>query len=418
MLLFVAAVFVVFHFALPGEPSRLETTGFLWVAILFTALLALGRAFVPEREQRTMDGLVLAPCDRSAIWLAKSLATLAFLAAAEIVALPLYALFFHHVERRDGARGRARRHRDLRRRDVRRRDGGRDPRPRSPHAASLSAARDPDRRRALSARASPTHPAGISPSSRSTTRCSRSSAGRRSSLSCRSERACCDNRLGALSSPHSARRARGRVARARHDGARLRLLRRAERREPGLLAADLLLPRLDRDDGVRVLHRRRLEGAAASVEARSARRPRELRLRPPGHHLRRDGAPHRLDLGEDLVGPLVGVERGRARPVPHPLPLLLRVLHAPLLARPGAAARESERGVRALRRRPDPGELRGDPACEGVPPPACLCAERTASSAAGSSRRTSSRRWRCSSSRTRSTVSRSRGSGSTCGCGS
>ena len=97
MLLFVAAVFVIFHFALPGTPSRLETTGFLWVAILFTALLGLGRAFVPEREQRTMDGLVLAPCDRSAIWLAKSLATLAFLVAAEVVALPLYALFFHHV---------------------------------------------------------------------------------------------------------------------------------------------------------------------------------------------------------------------------------------------------------------------------------------------------------------------------------
>jgi heme exporter protein B len=94
MLLFVAAVFVVFHFALPGTPSRLETTGLLWVAILFTALLGLGRAFVPEREQGTLDGLVLAPCDRSAIWLAKSLATLAFLVAAEVVALPVYALFF------------------------------------------------------------------------------------------------------------------------------------------------------------------------------------------------------------------------------------------------------------------------------------------------------------------------------------
>jgi heme exporter protein B len=98
MVLFVAAVFVVFHFALPAkEPSRLATTGLLWVAILFTALLGLGRAFVPEREQRTFDGLVLAPCDRSAIWLAKSLATLAFLLAAEVVALPLYALFFRSV---------------------------------------------------------------------------------------------------------------------------------------------------------------------------------------------------------------------------------------------------------------------------------------------------------------------------------
>jgi len=94
MLLFVVATFVVFHFALPAHPSRLAASGLLWVAILFTALLGLGRAFVPEREQRVLDGLVLAPCDRSAIWLAKSLATLAFLAAAEVVALPVYALFF------------------------------------------------------------------------------------------------------------------------------------------------------------------------------------------------------------------------------------------------------------------------------------------------------------------------------------
>jgi heme exporter protein B len=95
MLLFVAAVFVVFHFSLPAGSSDVAASGLLWVAIVFTALLALGRAFVPEREQRTLDALVLAPCDRSAIWLAKSVATLAFLAAAEVVALPLFALFFH-----------------------------------------------------------------------------------------------------------------------------------------------------------------------------------------------------------------------------------------------------------------------------------------------------------------------------------
>jgi heme exporter protein B len=95
MLLFVVATFVVFHFALPGSPSRLASSGLLWVAILFTALLGLGRAFVPEREQHVLDGLVLTPCDRSAIWLGKALATLAFLVAAEVVALPVFALFFH-----------------------------------------------------------------------------------------------------------------------------------------------------------------------------------------------------------------------------------------------------------------------------------------------------------------------------------
>jgi heme exporter protein B len=98
MLLFVVAIFVVFHFSLPAGSSDLAASGLLWVAIVFTALLGLGRAFVPEREQRMFDGLVLAPCDRSAIWLAKSLATFAFLALAELVALPLFALFFHGID--------------------------------------------------------------------------------------------------------------------------------------------------------------------------------------------------------------------------------------------------------------------------------------------------------------------------------
>jgi len=98
MLLFVVAVFVVFHFSLPASSSDLAANGLLWVAIVFTALLGLGRAFVPEREQRVFDGLVLAPSDRSAIWLAKSVATFVFLALAEVLALPVFALFFHGVD--------------------------------------------------------------------------------------------------------------------------------------------------------------------------------------------------------------------------------------------------------------------------------------------------------------------------------
>ena len=98
MLIFVIATLVVFHFALPSGSSDLASNGLLWVAILFTALLGLGRAFVPEREQRVLDALVLTPADRSAIWLAKSLATLAFLVLAELVALPVFALFFHGLD--------------------------------------------------------------------------------------------------------------------------------------------------------------------------------------------------------------------------------------------------------------------------------------------------------------------------------
>ncbi len=94
MLLFVLSTLVAFRFALPGGATERETIGLLWVAILFTSLLGITRAFVPEREQRVLDGLVLAPVDRSAIWFGKVAATLAFLVAAEVVALPAYALFF------------------------------------------------------------------------------------------------------------------------------------------------------------------------------------------------------------------------------------------------------------------------------------------------------------------------------------
>jgi heme exporter protein B len=98
MLLFVVSVLVVFHFALPRNASDRASLGLLWVAILFTALLGLGRSFVAEREQGVLDALVLAPSDRSAIWVGKVVSTLAFLIAAELVALPAFALFFTSID--------------------------------------------------------------------------------------------------------------------------------------------------------------------------------------------------------------------------------------------------------------------------------------------------------------------------------
>ena len=98
MLLFVVTTLVVFHFTLPAGSSDLAAKGLLWVAIIFTALLGLTRAFVAEREQRLLDGLLLAPCDRSAIWLAKTVSMLGFLVLAELVALPAFALFFSGID--------------------------------------------------------------------------------------------------------------------------------------------------------------------------------------------------------------------------------------------------------------------------------------------------------------------------------
>ena len=100
MLLFVLAALTIFHFALPHGTSHQAALGLLWAALIFTALLGLTRAFVAEREQGMFDALVLAPCDRSAIWLGKSLAVLAFLVAAEVVALPAFAAFFSGIDGR------------------------------------------------------------------------------------------------------------------------------------------------------------------------------------------------------------------------------------------------------------------------------------------------------------------------------
>jgi heme exporter protein B len=94
MLLFVVSTLVVFHFVLPSRSSELAAKGLLWIAIVFTAILGLSRAFAAERDQDVIDGLVLATRDRSAIWLGKALSILAFLGLAEVVALPAFALFF------------------------------------------------------------------------------------------------------------------------------------------------------------------------------------------------------------------------------------------------------------------------------------------------------------------------------------
>ena len=49
MVLFVLATLVVFHFALPSDAGDDAAYGLLWIALVFTALLGLARAWAPER---------------------------------------------------------------------------------------------------------------------------------------------------------------------------------------------------------------------------------------------------------------------------------------------------------------------------------------------------------------------------------
>jgi heme exporter protein B len=69
--------------------------GVLWIAFIFASLLGLGRTLAAEREQNSMDRLLLCPVDRKAIYLAKLLGNLLFIGVVEIVALPIYTLLFN-----------------------------------------------------------------------------------------------------------------------------------------------------------------------------------------------------------------------------------------------------------------------------------------------------------------------------------
>ncbi|HEY7065645.1 MAG TPA: heme exporter protein CcmB [Chloroflexota bacterium] len=96
VLVFVLLVLTLFLFALDLSPEEVHrlAPGVLWITLLFAGLLALGRTFALERDQATLDGLLLAPLDRSALYLAKVIATVAFMALVEIVALPIFAAVF------------------------------------------------------------------------------------------------------------------------------------------------------------------------------------------------------------------------------------------------------------------------------------------------------------------------------------
>jgi heme exporter protein B len=68
--------------------------GLLWAMIVFTSLLGLARSFANETENGCLEGVLLAPVSRPAIFLAKATSNLIFLLAVEVVAVPLFFVFF------------------------------------------------------------------------------------------------------------------------------------------------------------------------------------------------------------------------------------------------------------------------------------------------------------------------------------
>lgn len=93
---FAILVVVVFNFAMGANPEliRLVAPGVLWVALLFATVLGLQRATQMETEEDCLLGVLLALGDRSALFVAKTLANMIYLLVVTVCMLPLFSIWF------------------------------------------------------------------------------------------------------------------------------------------------------------------------------------------------------------------------------------------------------------------------------------------------------------------------------------
>jgi heme exporter protein B len=96
MVLFVVIAMVILQFGFGTRETDLTrfAGGLLWVPLAFAAVLGVGRSYVAEREQRVLDGLLVAPVSRFVLLLSRATAIVGYLLAVEIVAVPLLGVFF------------------------------------------------------------------------------------------------------------------------------------------------------------------------------------------------------------------------------------------------------------------------------------------------------------------------------------
>lgn len=97
MLVFALLVVLIFNFALELDVRTRSTitAGVLWVTFAFAGTLGLNRSMAVEQDRGCLDGLLLAPVDRSAIYFGKVIANLAFLGMVVAVILPVYSILYN-----------------------------------------------------------------------------------------------------------------------------------------------------------------------------------------------------------------------------------------------------------------------------------------------------------------------------------
>jgi heme exporter protein B len=93
MFLFSVSTFVLFRFGFDRQTLEGDlASGVLWVTLLFAAVLGMNRLFVAEREEGGFDAFLLAPVDRTSLFVAKAAVLFGFLVAVELAAVPVFAV--------------------------------------------------------------------------------------------------------------------------------------------------------------------------------------------------------------------------------------------------------------------------------------------------------------------------------------
>ncbi len=97
MLVFALIVILIFNFALELDAAARTnvTAGVIWVTFAFAGTLGLNRSMSMEKDRGCLDGLLLAPVDRSAIYFGKAIANLVFMFIVEAIVLPLYTILYN-----------------------------------------------------------------------------------------------------------------------------------------------------------------------------------------------------------------------------------------------------------------------------------------------------------------------------------
>ena len=97
MFVFALLLIVIFNFSFDLRVEKVAEVapGVLWVTFAFAGTLELNRALSSEIEGARLDGLLLAPMERSTIYFGKMLGNLLFISATEAVILPIFSAIFN-----------------------------------------------------------------------------------------------------------------------------------------------------------------------------------------------------------------------------------------------------------------------------------------------------------------------------------